>query len=95
MEAYDGQLYKDQDVIRRLLALMEQAVKDDDGLLILACAGELMERVGDAYFFHGGGRSAQIEVTEFLRELRYEQAPLETEKDHAISARLESAFTDS
>ena len=95
MEAYDGQLYKDQDVIRRLLALMEQAVKDNDGLLVLACAGELMERVGDAYFFHGGGRSAQVEVTEFLRELRYEHAPLETEKDQAITARLEAAFAES
>ena len=36
MESYDGHLYRDQEATRRLLALIEQAMQDNDALLVLA-----------------------------------------------------------
>ena len=89
MESYDGHLYKDQEATRRLLALIEQAMKDNDALLVLACAEELIDRVGDAYFLHDGGRTAQLEVAEFLRGLRNELAPADSERERGLLEKLE------
>ena len=94
METYDGHLYKDQETTRRLLALIERAVKDNDALLVLACAGELIERVGDAYFFHDGGRTAHLEVAEFLRGLRLEQTPAESESERCLLEALAGVASD-
>ena len=91
MESYDGHLYRDQEATRRLLALIEQAMKDNDALLVLACAGELIDRVGDAYFLHDGGRTAQLEVAEFLRGLRNELAPTDSERERGLLETLEKA----
>ena len=88
MDNYDGHLYRDQDTTRRLLPLIEAAAKEGNALLVLACAAELIDRVGEAYFFHDGGRTAHLEVHEFLRDLRSELAPPESDKDLALVAAL-------
>ena len=88
MDNYDGHLYRDQDTTRRLLPLIEAAAKEGKALLVLACAAELIDRVGEASFFHDGGRTAQLEVQEFLRELRSELAPPESDEDRALVAAL-------
>ena len=88
MDNYDGHLYRDQDTTRRLLPLIEAAAKEGNALLVLACAAELIDRVGEAYFFHDGGRTAHLEVQEFLGNLRSELAPPESDKDRALVAAL-------
>lgn len=84
MDNYDGHLYRNQDTTRRLLPLIEAAAKEGNALLVLACAAELIDRVGDAYFFHDGGRTAHLEVQEFLRDLRSELAPPDSVQDRAL-----------
>lgn len=95
MESYDGHLYKGQEASRRLLATIEQAVKDNDALLVLAGAAELIDLLGDAYFFHDGGRTGQVEISDFLRGLRNDQAVPESEKDSAVSGKIATALGDS
>jgi hypothetical protein len=95
METYDGNLYRDQDATRRLLPLIEAAAREGNSLLVLACAAELIDRVGEAYFFHEGGRTAQLEVRDFLRDLRFELAPEDSEQDQALVAALAPIAGDS
>jgi hypothetical protein len=80
METYDGNLYRDQDTIRRLLPLIETAAREGNALLVLACAAELIDRVG--------GRTAQLEVRDFLRDLRFELAPENSDQDRALLTAL-------
>ncbi|MFM2006681.1 MAG: hypothetical protein RLZZ09_2336 [Pseudomonadota bacterium] len=95
MDSYDGHLYKGQGATRRLLATIEQAVKDNDAPLVLACAAELIDLLGDAYFFHDGGRTAQVEISDFLRSLRNDQAVTESEEDKVVSAKIATALNES
>ena len=95
MDSYDGHLYKGQEASRRLLATIEQAVKDNDALLVLAGTAELIDLLGDAYFFHDGGRTAQVEISDFLRVLRNDQAGPDSEKDKAVSAKIAAALSES
>lgn len=64
---------------------------DNDALLVLASAGELIDRVGDAYFLHDGGRTAQLEVAEFLRGLRNKLTPADSERERSLLETLDKA----
>ena len=51
----------------------------------------MVDRIGDAYFLHDGGRTAQIEVAEFLRALRNEMTLGDSERERGLLEMLEKA----